>query len=247
MRPDERGGTICDSTPAKATHGEHRSARRAGRQGRPADRADRHARRNDVRDRVGARARHARADANDVVVEVQRDLYRIMAELAFTAGYPAGPLSCSAPTGSSGSSALTDRLSDEIELPRQFIVPGDTVAGAALDVARTVVRRAERQAVALAHAGPPRQPGDPALSQPALVAALHARPRRRRRGRRSRRCRRKPADARGVGDDDECRRDREGDALRCALSDVATTSWLRTLAASGDTSLRRCRAPAIPV
>ena len=36
-------------------------------------------------------------------------------------------------------------------MPPHFILPGDTVAGAALDVARTVVRRAERLVVKLFH------------------------------------------------------------------------------------------------
>ena len=85
---------------------------------------------------------------NDVVVEVQRDLYRIMAELAFTPEIRPDRYIFGADRVE-WVGALTDRLSDEIELPRQFIVPGDTVSGAAFDVARTVVRRAERHAVSL--------------------------------------------------------------------------------------------------
>lgn len=34
-------------------------------------------------------------------------------------------------------------------MPREFVVPGDTAAGAALDLARTIVGRAERLAVKL--------------------------------------------------------------------------------------------------
>jgi cob(I)alamin adenosyltransferase len=37
--------------------------------------------------------------------------------------------------------------------PKDFIVPGDTQTGAALDLARTVVRRAERRVAELAHRG----------------------------------------------------------------------------------------------
>jgi cob(I)alamin adenosyltransferase len=40
-----------------------------------------------------------------------------------------------------------DRLSAEIEMPTEFVVPGENQLSAALDVARTVVRRAERVAV----------------------------------------------------------------------------------------------------
>ena len=37
-----------------------------------------------------------------------------------------------------------------IELPREFVVPGETRASAALEVARTLLRRAERRSVTLA-------------------------------------------------------------------------------------------------
>ncbi len=49
--------------------------------------------------------------------------------------------------------AQIDALSAEIELPREFIIPGGSPASAALDLARTTLRRAERRAVALADAG----------------------------------------------------------------------------------------------
>ncbi len=86
------------------------------------------------------------------LVEVQRDLYRMMAELAFTDALRPADYEMTADRVTFLSEA-TDQLSDEIELPRAFILPGDTVPGAALDVARTIVRRAERQAVALARGG----------------------------------------------------------------------------------------------
>jgi cob(I)alamin adenosyltransferase len=87
-----------------------------------------------------------------LLVEVQRDLYKVMAELAFTdelrpAGYALDQ----------GRvvwlETATDDLTGEVELPPHFILPGETVPGAALDVARTVARRAERVAVALHHDG----------------------------------------------------------------------------------------------
>ncbi|HEY6571362.1 MAG TPA: cob(I)yrinic acid a,c-diamide adenosyltransferase [Candidatus Limnocylindrales bacterium] len=40
----------------------------------------------------------------------------------------------------------------KIELPREFVVPGETRVSAALEIARTVVRRAERRTVTLADA-----------------------------------------------------------------------------------------------
>ena len=47
----------------------------------------------------------------------------------------------------------TDALGSEIEMPPAFIVPGDSVGGATLEVARTVVRRAERIVAKLSHDG----------------------------------------------------------------------------------------------
>jgi cob(I)alamin adenosyltransferase len=40
-----------------------------------------------------------------------------------------------------------------IAMPSEFVVPGETVVSAAIEVARTVVRRAERRAVTLGTAG----------------------------------------------------------------------------------------------
>ncbi len=47
----------------------------------------------------------------------------------------------------------TDLLADSIQMPREFIIPGENPASAALSLARTIVRRAERQVVALYHEG----------------------------------------------------------------------------------------------
>ena len=48
---------------------------------------------------------------------------------------------------------LIDRLQDEIELPRTFIYPGETAVSAMIDMARTIIRRAERRAVRLRDEG----------------------------------------------------------------------------------------------
>jgi cob(I)alamin adenosyltransferase len=44
-------------------------------------------------------------------------------------------------------------LESHIEMPREFVVPGETPTSAALEVARTTLRRAERRAVALGREG----------------------------------------------------------------------------------------------
>ena len=48
---------------------------------------------------------------------------------------------------------LIDRYMAEVELPPQFVIPGGNRLSAQLDVARTVIRRAERHISALAAAG----------------------------------------------------------------------------------------------
>jgi cob(I)alamin adenosyltransferase len=46
-----------------------------------------------------------------------------------------------------------DALEADRPMPTEFVLPGESLAGAALDLARTSVRRAERRAVALAAQG----------------------------------------------------------------------------------------------
>lgn len=102
---------------------------------------------------IGLGRAHARAErTRSWLIDVQRDLYAVMAELAFTVNLKPAGFGLQ-PDRVDAIAAATDALSDEIALPPRFILPGDSVAGAALDVARTVVRRAERHAVAMEHAG----------------------------------------------------------------------------------------------
>ncbi len=95
----------------------------------------------------------ARAAAQDprtqaVLLDAQRDLYRVMAELAATAPVDGLP---------DGRVEWLERVIDDLDgqLPplHAFVVPGDSSAGAALHLARTVVRRAERQVARLVHQG----------------------------------------------------------------------------------------------
>jgi cob(I)alamin adenosyltransferase len=46
-----------------------------------------------------------------------------------------------------------DDLETLVEQPKEFVMPGESTVGAALDVARTIVRRAERRCVALTDTG----------------------------------------------------------------------------------------------
>ena len=86
------------------------------------------------------------------LVAVQRDLYRIMAALAFTPELRPESYEF-AQDRVDWLGAETDAMAASVELPREFILPGESQPGGALDVARSVTRRGERQVVALAHAG----------------------------------------------------------------------------------------------
>ena len=49
--------------------------------------------------------------------------------------------------------ALSERLKERVEIGKEFVMPGGTPAGAALDLARTIVRRGERLVARLYHEG----------------------------------------------------------------------------------------------
>jgi cob(I)alamin adenosyltransferase len=88
----------------------------------------------------------------DLLLEVQRDLYHLMAELSATSEN-ASQFRVINEERISWLETIIDSISDSIEMPREFIVPGDTTSGAALSFARNIVRRAERRVAELHLAG----------------------------------------------------------------------------------------------
>jgi cob(I)alamin adenosyltransferase len=93
------------------------------------------------------------SELDELLVVLERELYVLMAEVA------------TAPANRKklvpGESLVTepmvlrleewiDRLSERFPVPTEFVVPGANRASAALDVARTVVRRAERTVASMA-------------------------------------------------------------------------------------------------
>jgi cob(I)alamin adenosyltransferase len=83
-----------------------------------------------------------------VVLQIQRELYQLMAEVAATPEN-AGQFRVIAAEHVRWLELQADELSEAIELPREFIVPGDTPAAGAFSLARTICRRAERRVVEL--------------------------------------------------------------------------------------------------
>ena len=83
-----------------------------------------------------------------IVLEIQRDLYKVMAEVAATPEN-AEKFRAIDSTRVGWLEEQTDALSKLIEVPREFILPGDSLAGGALSLARAIIRRAERRVVEL--------------------------------------------------------------------------------------------------
>jgi cob(I)alamin adenosyltransferase len=90
-------------------------------------------------------------DLDRALTHVCRDLWVLMAELATEPANHAklvdGQTRVSAEMVAAVE-ALVDELGRRFEPPAQFVVPGQTPLAAQLDLARTVVRRAEREAIA---------------------------------------------------------------------------------------------------
>jgi len=103
----------------------------------------------------------ARASAPDAafasrVLALQRELFTVGAELATGRGERHLLEKHFAVVTPAMVDALEGEVHDleaRVPLPKAFVIPGGTVAAAAVDMARTFVRRAERRAVALQRAG----------------------------------------------------------------------------------------------
>ncbi|MEZ4770831.1 MAG: cob(I)yrinic acid a,c-diamide adenosyltransferase [Caldilineales bacterium] len=89
--------------------------------------------------------------SNDIIVEVQRDLYRAMADLATTPEAAQKTGAWLAGERVVWLEGIIDEVGSEVEIPPAFIVSGDSYAGALLDIARTICRRAERHVAKLHH------------------------------------------------------------------------------------------------
>lgn len=102
---------------------------------------------------------HVADDADELVqilIGIERDLWVAMAELATAPGNRHKLSAGTTLVTQDMVAALEDAIDDitgRFEPPQEFVVPGETVVAAHLDVARTVVRRSERAALAAADEG----------------------------------------------------------------------------------------------
>lgn len=89
----------------------------------------------------------------DSIYHIQQELYLMMGELAtLPENYEKMGLKMT-PEHVQRLEQLEEELKREVDIPNKFIIPGDSVDGAVLDLARTIIRRAERMAVKLLHDG----------------------------------------------------------------------------------------------
>ena len=96
--------------------------------------------------------RHVR----EIAERLQRDLYRLGADLAKNPSASSEVLSAFPSIGDADVAALDSLLAEleaQVTMPAGFVLPGQTAASGALDLARTVCRRAERRCLELAASG----------------------------------------------------------------------------------------------
>ena len=96
------------------------------------------------------------SELDGLVVGIERDLWVLMAELSTAPDNRrklVGGRTLVTAEMVSGLEPVIDDVTGRFDPPTEFVVPGQTTTAALLDVARTVVRRAERRAVAVAAPG----------------------------------------------------------------------------------------------
>ncbi len=105
---------------------------------------------------IGAETDRIEARLAELILRLQRELFVVGAELATQ---PDRRERLTDGTTRVTDAMITDleqeidALEELVDQPREFVLPGESMTGAALAVARTTVRRAERRSVALAEAG----------------------------------------------------------------------------------------------
>ena len=91
-------------------------------------------------------------EAASIVYQVQRDLYLMMSEMAATKENAAKFRKIDADKVAWLEAQIED-FGARVKMPREFTVSGETLSGAALDLARAIIRRAEREIVRLVDDG----------------------------------------------------------------------------------------------
>ena len=102
------------------------------------------------------RALSGKEDVQEILLGLQKEAFTVGGEIAIdTDFYPKflQHFQKVTPEMVDKLEVTTDSLTEKIEPPREFIMPGGSGAGAAIDLARSTVRRAERRTVELMDSG----------------------------------------------------------------------------------------------
>ncbi len=92
------------------------------------------------------------ADQKEIIITIQHDLYNMMSEISATPENAARFRKINHERVA-WLEKQVEIIGSQVQIPQEFILPGDTVIGAFLDIARTIVRKAERRTCALFHTG----------------------------------------------------------------------------------------------
>jgi cob(I)alamin adenosyltransferase len=99
-----------------------------------------------------ARSQEKNPERAQAILDLQRELFTVGAELATRAKDRAKLVAHFDTVDESRVERLGERVAEleaRVELPEGFVIPGGSPVAAAIDMARTFVRRAERRAVSL--------------------------------------------------------------------------------------------------
>ena len=103
-----------------------------------------------------ARALATSPRVKEITLEVQRSLFTVAAELATSPSHYETFKTHFRPTTPEMTAEIEqtiDALAEEVQLPRSFVIPGASAASAALDIARSTLRRAERRVAGMKEEG----------------------------------------------------------------------------------------------
>jgi cob(I)alamin adenosyltransferase len=99
-----------------------------------------------------ARNATTKKKTKEIIFKVQQELFRVGSELALRPEDAEKFKTQITPVTVEIANQLEELincLESEVQLPRSFIIPGATAGSAALDLARSIIRRAERRVVTL--------------------------------------------------------------------------------------------------
>ncbi len=100
-----------------------------------------------------ARAVMSNQQVKEIIYQIQQELYLLMGNLATPQENEAKVGLYITAEHVQRLEAVEEEIKRSVDIPDRFIIPGDTLDGAALDLARTAIRRSERVITRLLHEG----------------------------------------------------------------------------------------------